>query len=168
MLLPFHCSSDGRPHHVRSNCYENYLHVRHFPSLKHCTINRSRNDRALSLHKKISDKFINITVDFLTSTQNALGRADLIICATSSTIPLFPSSYVRDGTHIILIGSYKPEMKEVDRDLISRSLKGTLLVDSIEACLCEAGELIDASVRPEELKELGQLLPVDSQGDLDE
>ena len=145
MLLPFHCSSDGRPHHVRSNCYENYLHVRHFPSLKHCTINRSRNDRALSLHKKISDKFINITVDFLTSThnngdgegalslspdvKNALGRADLIICATSSTIPLFPSSYVRDGTHIILIRSYKLEMKEVDRDLISRSLKGTLLVD---------------------------------------
>lgn len=160
------------------------LHLRHFPSLKHCTIvNRSRNDRALSLHKKINDKFTNITVDFLSThnnddgegarslspeIKNALGRADLIICATSSTVPLFPSSYVRDGTHIILIGSYKPEMKEVDRDLISRSLKGTLLVDSIEACLCEAGELIDASVHPEELKELGQLLPVDSQGDLDE
>jgi len=61
-------------------------------------------------------------------------------------------------------------MKEIDSDLISRSLKdgGTLLVDSKEACLREAGELIEASVRPQELTELGQLLPVDARGDLDE
>jgi ornithine cyclodeaminase/alanine dehydrogenase-like protein (mu-crystallin family) len=156
------------------------LHLRHFPSLKRCTIvNRSRNHRALSLHKKISDKFTNVTVGLLAPTpkgtgsesesdvKRALGHADLVICATSSTIPLFPSAYVREGTHIILIGSYKPDMKEVDRDLISRSLKGTLLVDSKDACLREAGELIDARVQPEELKEFGQLLPADSQGDLD-
>lgn len=98
---------------------------------------------------------------------SALGHADIIVCATSSTIPLFLSSSVRDGTHIILIGSYRPDMKEVDNDLISRSLKGMLVVDSKDACLREAGELIDASVRPEEMKELGELLPTDSQGALD-
>jgi ornithine cyclodeaminase len=67
----------------------------------------------------------------------------------------------------MLIGSYTPDMKEVDRDLMSRSLKGTLLVDSKEACLREAGELIDASVQPEEMKELGEILPTDIQGELD-
>ena len=91
--------------------------------------------------------------------KTALGTTDIIICATSSTLPLFPSSWVRDGTHVILIGSYKPEMREVDRDLILRSLRGTLLVDSREACLREAGEILDACVQPEQMKEIGELIP---------
>ena len=40
----------------------------------------------------------------------AIGCADIIITATSSTAPLFPSEWVRPGTHLCLIGSYKPEM----------------------------------------------------------
>ncbi len=50
-------------------------------------------------------------------------------------------------------------MREVDRDLILRSLRGTLLVDSREACLREAGEILDACVQPEQMKEIGELIP---------
>ena len=160
------------------------LFLRHFPSITDCTIvNRSLNDRASSLHRRTVAKFPLTAVQLLASgsdgdkitmddrngmIKTALGTTDIIICATSSTLPLFPSSWVRDGTHVILIGSYKPEMREVDRDLILRSLRGTLLVDSREACLREAGEILDARVQPEQMKEIGELLPkgVDENFDL--
>ncbi|KAJ7159398.1 hypothetical protein C8R46DRAFT_906233 [Mycena filopes] len=42
-----------------------------------------------------------------------------VLCrSTSSTTPCFPSAWARTRTHIILIGSYKPMMHEVDAALV--------------------------------------------------
>jgi len=98
--------------------------------------------------------------------------ADIIICATSSEEPLFPAPWVKTGAHVILIGSYKPTMREVDTALILRSVQASpnrdveprLLVDSRAACLHEAGELIDAQIKAEQLTELGELIPIDTNG----
>ena len=86
----------------------------------------------------------------------AVRQADCICCATSATAPLFPSEWVRPGTHVILVGSYKPEMVEVDAALIRRAR--VVLVDSRSACAVEAGELIAAGVPPEGMVEVGELL----------
>jgi len=110
----------------------------------------------------------------------ALRSTDIIVCATSSTSPLFPSSWVKDGTHVILIGSYTPTMQEVDKPLILRALGRrspttdtdeltsipTLLVDSREACSHEAGELINAAIKPEQVTEIGELVLTDEYGNL--
>lgn len=89
----------------------------------------------------------------------ALREADVVICATPSTTPLFESSSIRDGTHVILVGSYTPSMHEVDSNLIQRAVSSkSLLVDSWEACSVEAGELIDAEVKQEDAKEIGTLV----------
>lgn len=99
------------------------------------------------------------------STVHAVGQADVIVAATPSTSPLFPSSAVLsrlDGkkktTTIILIGSYKPHMREIDDGLVRRSLQdgGKITVDSREACLAEAGELV--GVDPGDCVELGEIL----------
>lgn len=96
--------------------------------------------------------------------------AQLIICATSSTAPLFPSSWVRDGTHIVLIGSYKPTMHEVDGDLVRRAIpadaRSDLVVDSRAACLHEAGELISAGIEGSQVVEIGDLVSFDAEGEL--
>ncbi|KAM5438216.1 hypothetical protein McanCB21832_001889 [Microsporum canis] len=102
----------------------------------------------------------------------AVSEADAIFCCTPSTEPLFPHSYLQDGAKekeetgrrrrqfISLIGSYRPHMHEVDTDTL---LSGqTLLVDSKQACLAEAGELISARVRVDQLTEIGQLFPSSS------
>ena len=65
--------------------------------------------------------------------------AHIIVTATSSTVPLFPSSFVASGTHLCLIGSYKPTMHEVDSDLVRRA--GKVIVDSKEACEVSAKAL---------------------------
>ncbi|KAF9204937.1 hypothetical protein BGZ49_004676 [Haplosporangium sp. Z 27] len=73
--------------------------------------------------------------------------ADVICTCTNSNEALFPGEWVRPGTHINMVGSYKPSMHEVDQTLIKRA---HVLVDSREECAHEAGELILAK------KETGQ------------
>jgi ornithine cyclodeaminase/alanine dehydrogenase-like protein (mu-crystallin family) len=90
------------------------------------------------------------------SVSQAVHNANIIVCATPSTEPLFNSVDVTSQTRIILIGSYKPHMREVDDELIRRA--GLVVVDSAEACLAESGELIRSKKRDEDLVELGELV----------
>ncbi len=78
-----------------------------------------------------------------------LMTADILCTATSSSTPVFDGSLLQPGTHINAVGSFTPEMEEVDLTTIERS---TVYVDSREAVLEEAGELIGPIERGE-LKE---------------
>jgi ornithine cyclodeaminase len=90
------------------------------------------------------------------SAEEAVRNADIVITATNSTTPVFDASWVRPGTHVNAIGSFRPEMRELDSALFRRA---RVFVDQREAALCEAGELIDAVnrgiVEPERLREIG-------------
>jgi ornithine cyclodeaminase len=46
---------------------------------------------------------------------------------------------VRQGAHLNLIGSYRPERREVDADLVARSV---VVVDDLAAARAEAGDLV--------------------------
>ena len=147
------------------------LFIRHFPSISHCTIvNRTINVRSNFLKETIKARFDHINLHVISSQkedqdsrqmEDAVRSADVIICATSSTVPLFSSSWVRTGTHVMLIGSFTPAMREVERELVLRAVQSPacLLVDSRKACLEEAGELIDAQLEPQQLTEIGELVP---------
>ncbi len=69
----------------------------------------------------------------------AASNADIICTATTSTTPVFPSDVVRPGTHINGVGSFTPAMQEIPANTV---LKATVVVDSREAALAEAGDLI--------------------------
>jgi len=79
---------------------------------------------------------------------------------------------VSDGTHVVLIGSYKHTMHEVDEALIRRALppdaskRSALLVDSRPACLAEAGELISAGIEGTQVVEIGELASFAADGEL--
>lgn len=153
------------------------LLLRHyFGSLKRCVIyNRSLNSRVERLVESLQLEFASVTFvcrqtpgdphcvgDDVDSLQSDVGSADIICTATSSTKALFPSSFVRPGTHLNLVGSYTPQMMEVETSLIHRA--GLLMVDSRSACMSEAGELIAAGVLPEDIREVGELVGADSEG----
>lgn len=92
-----------------------------------------------------------------------LASADAIFCCTPSTTPLFTYEDLtalepQRRRFISLIGSYKPHMQEIDsKTLLSGAQGGKIYVDSVEACMAEAGELIMAKVKEEQLIELGEL-----------
>jgi ornithine cyclodeaminase len=66
-------------------------------------------------------------------------QADILCTATTSSTPVFPGENLLPGTHINAIGSFTPQMEEVDLDTITRA---TVFVDSREAALEEAGDLL--------------------------
>lgn len=93
-----------------------------------------------------------------------------VVCGTTpSTSPLFPARYLGIGVEgkqstgrgrgkfISLIGSYKPEMQEVDEATLLSGVDGIVIVDSVEDCLVEAGELIKARRTKEQLIEAGEI-----------
>ena len=82
---------------------------------------------------------------------------------TPSTTALFNSVDVTSGTHLALIGSYTPSMREVDDDLIRRA--GYVVVDTRHGCAQEAGELISAGVGGEGMIELKDVLVDPKWGD---
>lgn len=50
----------------------------------------------------------------ITDLEAGVRQADIVSCATLSTEPLVQGAWLRPGTHLDLIGSFKPEMKETD------------------------------------------------------
>ncbi|UWQ21743.1 ornithine cyclodeaminase family protein [Jannaschia sp. W003] len=68
----------------------------------------------------------------------AVGAADIVGCATMATEPVLRGAWLRPGTHVDLIGAYRPDMREADDDALGRA---KLFVDSRETTLDHIGEL---------------------------
>lgn len=71
--------------------------------------------------------------------QGCLGEAQIICTATTSAVPVFQEDLVSEGTHINAIGSYQPSKREIPSGTIKNA---SIFVDSKEACLSEAGDII--------------------------
>jgi len=88
--------------------------------------------------------------------QAAVRDADIVITATNSTTPVLDASWIRPGTHVNAIGSFRPDMRELDPALFARA---RVVVDEHDAALSEAGELIDAlrvgTLRADHISEIG-------------
>ncbi|MDH3733739.1 MAG: ornithine cyclodeaminase family protein [Gemmatimonadota bacterium] len=78
-------------------------------------------------------------VRVLENPAEAVTGATLIVAATTSTTPVFDGSAVAAGTHVNGVGSFKPEMQEVDLSVLTRA---RVVVDQREAAWEEAGDLI--------------------------
>jgi len=76
----------------------------------------------------------------------AVQQADIVIAATTSKTPLFNGNDLRPGTHVTGIGSFTPEMQEIGPETVTRA---KVFVDSREACLAEAGDIIKADAQIE-------------------
>lgn len=65
--------------------------------------------------------------------------AHIISSATMSTEPLIHGQWLENGCHIDLIGGFKPTMREIDDEGVS---KAKVFVDTREGVLAEAGDLL--------------------------
>ncbi len=91
--------------------------------------------------------------------ESAVRDADVVCAATSSWSPVFQGSWIKSGAHVNGIGSFTPRMQELDEALVGRA---RVFVDSREAALAEAGDLLVASAsgrtRPEDWTPIGEVL----------
>lgn len=72
--------------------------------------------------------------------QKVVGDVDIISCATLSQTPLIKGEWLSEGTHVDLVGSFTPFMREADDEVMRR---GYVFVDTREGALVESGDMID-------------------------
>lgn len=138
-----------------------FLCSRLIERLEHVTlITRASLDRAERLLQGLECEGLALSSgDSPDAVGKAVEMADAIFCCTPATEPLFPKKFLTGDKvrYISLIGSYEPHMKEVDPSVLKEaSVK--VVVDSAEACLLEAGEIIQAGLGLEDLVEIGQVI----------
>jgi ornithine cyclodeaminase/alanine dehydrogenase-like protein (mu-crystallin family) len=178
-----------------------YWHVRLALILRGSTIrkvhliNRDFNERATSLMKafvsfdagtKRREGWFDTTFDLTSLKYVEVNRllkdyvraADIIICTTPSTEPLFDHTLLTNtegrkrARLIIAVGSYKPHMIEIPPEVVKQAIKvhghghhfhkraeegGAVVVDTLD-CIEEAGELKQAGVPAERTVELGEIV----------
>ncbi|MCX8160184.1 MAG: ornithine cyclodeaminase family protein [Candidatus Saccharicenans sp.] len=82
---------------------------------------------------------LGIEIFITEDRENAVRQAEVVIAATNSREPVFKGEWLEPGTHVTAIGSFQPEVRELDSETIR---KGRVFVDSLEAAREEAGDLI--------------------------
>jgi len=68
----------------------------------------------------------------------AVAAADIVSCATLATSPLIHGRHLRDGSHLDLVGSFTPAMREADDDCFAGA---AIYVDTVEA-MAKSGDLL--------------------------
>ncbi len=68
----------------------------------------------------------------------AVARADIVTCATMSLEPVIRGDWLSPGTHVDLIGAYRPDMREADDRALKRA---RIFVDSYDTTIGHIGEI---------------------------
>jgi ornithine cyclodeaminase len=110
-----------------------------------CTVRPIREIRVFALNgtaefvESLIPRYPNITIKTAQSPEQALQGADLMVAATTSGEPVIRDEHVAPGAHINGIGSYQPHTREIAGEVVARA---RIVIDSREACLEEAGDLL--------------------------
>ncbi|HEY6541184.1 MAG TPA: ornithine cyclodeaminase family protein [Ktedonobacteraceae bacterium] len=83
---------------------------------------------------------LKIPVRAASSPREAVEEADIVITATTSSTPVFPGEWLKQGCHINAIGSNWANRRELDLTTLQRC--DLIVTDSCEQARWEAGDLI--------------------------
>ncbi|MGM0703666.1 MAG: ornithine cyclodeaminase family protein [Pseudomonadota bacterium] len=95
-------------------------------------------EKAERLADAYRDRFDSVAVTDLAA---ASAEADVISCVTLSIEPLIRGEWLRPGTHLDLIGAFRPSMRETDGECLARS---EVFVDTYAGARGEAGDIHQA------------------------
>ena len=99
-------------------------------------------ERALELVSDIQAEYpsYRTKIRAVRCSDDAVENADLVVTVTSSLKPVFDGTKIKAGATISCVGSYRPEMQEMDPRILERC--GKLIFDSREAVLSESGDIL--------------------------
>jgi ornithine cyclodeaminase/alanine dehydrogenase-like protein (mu-crystallin family) len=82
---------------------------------------------------------IGLSAEAVTDIEAAARSADIITCATLSSQPLIHGEWLKPGTHLDLVGGFKPDMREANDAAIRRA---RVFVDTRAGAMTEAGDIV--------------------------
>lgn len=84
------------------------------------------------------DLAARMDADAAQDLESAVRQAEIIATTTMACEPVIRGAWLSPGTHLDLIGAYRPDMREVDDEAISRA---ALFVDSRQTTIGHIGEI---------------------------
>ena len=76
--------------------------------------------------------------------EHAVHESHIVTCATTATSPVVNGAWLAPGTHVDLVGAFKPNMREVDDGAVARSI---VYVDTFAGAFAEAADIIEPIAR---------------------
>jgi ornithine cyclodeaminase len=76
-------------------------------------------ERAEALARAMSGRAYSVRAT--TDLRGAVGRADIVSCATLSSEPLVRGAWLSAGVHLDLVGAFTPAMRESDDEAVRRA-----------------------------------------------
>ena len=95
-------------------------------------------DKASSIARHAASEY-GVNAEGVTDLEEACRTADIISAATLSETPLILGEWLQPGTHVDLVGAFKPSMRECDDEAVRRS---SVFVDTREGCTKEGGDIV--------------------------
>jgi alanine dehydrogenase len=95
-------------------------------------------DKAEKLARRMSGQGFGI--EACGDLEAAIANADIVSCATTSRTPVFAGEWLSPGTHVDLVGGFRPDMREADDtagDIVQPLEAGLIAADDIVAELSE-------------------------------
>ncbi|WP_365845339.1 ornithine cyclodeaminase family protein [Clostridium sp.] len=118
---------------------EAVLNVRDIEVVKVYDISEERrNSFVKNMSEKFGEKF-SVKIVAAKSSDDAIYDADIITVVTTSKKPVFNGKLVKKGAHVNGVGSYTPDMQEIDEDLVCTA---KVYVDTRDGVFNESGDLI--------------------------
>ncbi|VEI08697.1 ornithine cyclodeaminase family protein [Kurthia zopfii] len=99
-------------------------------------------EKTANFKEKLEQEGITATIHICESADEATSQALIINCATRSQTAVIRKEAIQKGAHINGVGSYLPEMREIDIDLITKEHQ--VIVDDFSGVQHEAGEFMAA------------------------
>jgi len=75
------------------------------------------------------------------SADEAVAAADIVCTCTTSRRPVFRGSDLKPGTHVNAIGSYAPDMQEIDFETVIRASR--VITEHVDGLWAAAGDILD-------------------------
>lgn len=94
--------------------------------------------RFVNAMQEMGEKY-GVVIKAATSSNEAIEDADIITTATTSPIPVFDGKLIKHGSHINGVGSYMPNKRELDENVI---VNGRVFIDDFQAIKAEAGDIL--------------------------
>lgn len=122
--------------------------------IRHVLIWGRNSDKAKRLASRMSLK--QAKIEWTDDLEGAVRGASIVSCATLSADPLVRGEWLSPGTHVDLVGAFRPDLREADDEAMRRA---RVFVDTREGALNEGGDIIQAI-------DSGALTPDDIAADL--
>lgn len=138
-----------------------------------CKVRNISSAKAYDVRTKACEKYgdemgeeLGIELEIVEDPNEAVNGSDIVITATPSKEPVFDGKYIGKGTHIIAVGAYKSDMREIDDTTIKKSDK--IVLDHWEDAL-KSGDIYqpisDGILTEDEIySELGEIVLGEKKG----